>query len=80
MIQKHERDWVGDHMEWAYLPELCIMTNGALHLSTRTLAGLLVCPERMRANLDLTNGLMLSEAIMLALAQKIGRQTAHIVV
>jgi adenylosuccinate lyase len=80
MIQEHERDWVGDHMEWAYLPELCIMTDGALHLTTRVLSGLLVYPERMRANLDLLNGLMLSEAVMLALAQKIGRQTAHDVV
>jgi adenylosuccinate lyase len=80
MIQEHERDWVGDHMEWAYLPELCIMTDGALHLTNRVLDGLLVYPERMRANLDLTNGLMLSEAVMLALAQKIGRQTAHDVV
>jgi 3-carboxy-cis,cis-muconate cycloisomerase len=42
--------------------------------------GLLVYPERMRINLDQTNGLMLSEAVMLALAQKIGRQSAHDVV
>jgi 3-carboxy-cis,cis-muconate cycloisomerase len=80
MIQEHERDWVGDHMEWAYLPEICIMADGALHLTTRVMDGLLVYPERMRINLDQTNGLMLSEAVMLALAQKIGRQSAHDVV
>ncbi len=77
MIQEHERDWVGDHMEWATLPEICIMTDGALHLTTRVLRGLLVYPDRMRLNLDQTNGLMLSEAVMLSLAQKIGRQSAH---
>ena len=80
MIQEHERDWVGDHIEWAYLPEICIMTDGALHLTKRVMEGLLVYPERMRINLDQTNGLMLSEAVMLALAQKIGRQSAHDVV
>ena len=80
MIQEHERDWVGDHIEWAYLPEICIMTDGALQLTERVIAGLRVYPERMRLNLDQTNGLMLSEAIMLALAQNLGRQTAHDVV
>jgi 3-carboxy-cis,cis-muconate cycloisomerase len=80
MIQEHERDWVGDHIEWAYLPEVCIMTDGALHLTIRVIRGLRVYPERMRANLDQTNGLMLSEAVMLSLAQKIGRQSAHDVV
>ncbi len=80
MIQEHERDWVGDHIEWAYLPEICVMTDGALQLTERVVKGLRVYPERMRSNLDRTNGLMLSEAIMLALAQKMGRQTAHAVV
>jgi len=56
------------------------MTDGALQLTRRVVDGLHVYPERMRLNLDQTNGLMLSEAIMLALAQKMGRQTAHDVV
>jgi 3-carboxy-cis,cis-muconate cycloisomerase len=67
-------------MEWAYLPEICIMTDGALLLTKRVLEGLRVYPERMRINLDQTDGLLLSEAVMLALAQKMGRQTAHDVV
>ena len=77
MIQEHERDWVGDHMEWAYLPEICIMTDGALCLATRVMDGLVVHPDRMQLNLHQTNGLMLSEAVMLELAGKIGRQSAH---
>lgn len=80
MIQEHERDWVGDHMEWAYLPEMCVMTDGAITLTTRVLNGLVIYPERMRQNLDQTAGLMLSEAVMLALAAKIGRQSAHDIV
>ena len=80
MIQEHERDWTGDHLEWAYLSEMCVMTDGALSLTTRVARGLKVYPERMERNLKLLDGLMLSEAVMLELARKMGRQTAHDVV
>jgi 3-carboxy-cis,cis-muconate cycloisomerase len=80
MIQDHERDWSSDHIEWAYLGEMCIMTDGALELILRVLTGLKVYPERMLKNLDLLDGLALSEAIMLALGKDLGRQTAHEVV
>ena len=42
--------------------------------------GLTVKTERMRANLDLTNGLIMAEPVMLALGKQIGRQEAHDVV
>jgi 3-carboxy-cis,cis-muconate cycloisomerase len=77
MIQEHERDWTGSHLEWAYLPEACILTDGALALVTRVGQGLHVKPEAMRVNLERLKGLMLSEAVMLALGRKVGRQTAH---
>jgi adenylosuccinate lyase len=80
MIQEHERDWTGDHMDWAYLPDLCVMTDGALALTVRVMQGLRIHPERMARNLDVTNGLLLSEQVMLALGRAIGRQTAHDVV
>jgi 3-carboxy-cis,cis-muconate cycloisomerase len=80
MIQENERDWSCDHIEWAYLSEVCIMTDGALSLLTRVLGGLHVNPQRMLINLEQLNGLMLSEAVMLALGKHIGRQTAHDVV
>ena len=80
MQQEHERDWVADHVEWAYLPELCILTDGALHLTARVVSGLRVYPERMVRNLGYLDGLMLSEAVMLALGRHIGRQMAHEVV
>jgi 3-carboxy-cis,cis-muconate cycloisomerase len=44
------------------------------------LEGLVVEPERMRRNLDLTGGLILAEAVMMALAQHTGRQDAHHIV
>jgi len=80
LIQEHERDWTINHMEWAYLPDLCVMADGALALTLRVLSGLHVYPERMRANLDALDGLMMSEAVMFALGQAVGRQTAHDVV
>lgn len=77
MVQEHERDMAAWHMEWSYLPEMCIQTDGALNLTLRVLRGLVVKPERMQANLLLQDGLMLSEAVMLELAALVGRQTAH---
>jgi len=77
MIHEHERDWTNEHIEWAFIPEACIMTDGALALTIRVVEGLHIHPDRMAANLDATRGLWLSEAVMLALAEKVGRQTAH---
>lgn len=80
MIMKHERDmrpWIA---EWAYIPETCILVGGVIHLSKVVLTDLTVKPENMMKNLFLTDGLILSEAVMLSLAKKIGRQTAHQVV
>jgi adenylosuccinate lyase len=77
MIQENERDWTSDHIEWAYLPEISQYADGALALTVRVVSGLHVHPENMRRNLELSNGMILSEAVMLALAERIGRQSAH---
>ena len=42
--------------------------------------GIDVRPERMRTNLELSGGLIMSERIMLALGEKMGRQRAHDIV
>jgi adenylosuccinate lyase len=80
MYNEHERDWSSFQMEWAYLPELCVMTHGAMELALRVLSGLIVYPDNMRRNLDATGGLLLAERVMLALGKFIGRQLAHDVV
>ncbi len=77
LIQDHERDWTFNHMEWAYLPEMCVMVDGALALTLRVIKGLQVHPDRMRRNLDTLHGLMQSEAVMFALGEHVGKQTAH---
>ncbi len=80
LLNEHERDWSAVQMEWAWVPELCVMCQGALELTLRVLDGLQVNERRMRENLDLTGGLLLAERVMFALAQQVGRQRAHDVV
>jgi adenylosuccinate lyase len=80
LYNEHERDWSSVQMEWAYLPELCVMAHGAMELTLRVLSGLHVDAEQMRRNLDLTQGLLLAERVMLELGKHIGRQNAHDVV
>lgn len=77
MMHEHERDWASFQMEWAYIPEICIMTHGALELTHRVLSGLIVYPDNMLRNLDVTRGTLLAERVMLALGKFVGRQHAH---
>lgn len=77
MVQEHERGLGGWQAEWETLPEICLLTAGALEQSVRMMEGLQVDTVRMRANLDLTHGLILAEAVSAALATKLGRQPAH---
>lgn len=58
----------------------CIATGDMLARLNIIIRGLTVKSERMRANLDLTDGLIMGEPVMLALGAKIGRQEAHDVV
>lgn len=80
MLHEHERDWSSFQMEWAYLPELCVMAHGALLLTHRVISGLIVYPDNMLRNLEVTHGSLLAERVMLALGKFIGRQHAHDVV
>lgn len=77
MAHEHERDWAMIHMEWAFVPETCLYTAGALTQLNRVIKGIIVYPDRMASNLDMLKGLLLSEAVMLRLAETIGRQDAH---
>jgi len=80
MVQEHERDMGPWQAEWEYVPRACLLTSSALAHSLRVARGLRVNTARMRANIDLTGGLALSEVIMLELGRHIGRQVAHEVV
>ena len=80
MVADHERSTGPWQVEWVAIPEAFIATSGALHQARFMLEGLIVDPERMRHNLDLTGGLIVAEAVMMALAQYTGRQAAHDIV
>lgn len=77
MPQEHERSLGLWHAEWETLPELCCLVSGALQQALLVVPGLEVDAERMRANLELTQGLVLAEAVSIVLAQRIGRDAAH---
>ena len=77
MPQEHERSLGLWHAEWETLPELCCLVSGALQQALIMVPDLEVDAERMAANLELTRGLVLAEAVSIALAQRIGRDAAH---
>ena len=80
MIHDFERATGPWHLEWVSLPESFLLTASSLANAKFMLAGLVVHEQRMRQNLDLTHGLIVAEAVMMAAAPKLGRQRAHDVV
>jgi len=77
MIQDFERATGPWHVEWMAVPESFILTAGSLAQAKFMLEGLVVDESRMRQNLDLTQGLIVAEAVMMGLAPHLGRQQAH---
>jgi 3-carboxy-cis,cis-muconate cycloisomerase len=77
MPQEHERSLGLWHAEWETLPELCRLVAGALQQALIAVPGLEVDSARMLSNLNLTKGLVLAEAVSIALAQRIGRDASH---
>ena len=80
MPQEHERGLGGWQAEWTTLPELVLLTAGASRASASMLEGLVVDEARMCENLALTQGLIASEAAVMALAPHVGRSEAHHIV
>lgn len=77
LVMEHERDATLWRLEWKALPEACLMTGAILAQMKYILAGLEVHPGKMRSNLDVLGGFLLSERVMFALADRIGKQSAH---
>ena len=77
MVEDHERASGAWQMEWIAVPEIFCLSAGVLAHARMLAQGLRVDPERMRANLDITRGLVMAEAVTMALAPKIGRHRAH---
>ncbi|MBU6284852.1 MAG: adenylosuccinate lyase family protein [Betaproteobacteria bacterium] len=77
MVQDLERATGPWHAEWIAIPQSFMLSAGALHQAVFMLEGLEVDAKRMRQNLDLTQGLIVAEAVMMGLAPYLGRQQAH---
>jgi len=76
-VQDHERSAGPWHAEWPTLPMLQLVTSGALAAIVDIAEGLEVDAARMRLNLDASHGLIMAEAVTMALAEKIGKSEAH---
>jgi 3-carboxy-cis,cis-muconate cycloisomerase len=76
-VADHERSTGPWEIEWIALPEIFLLSSGALAQTRLLLEGLEVDAARMRQNLDLTQGTIVSEAVMMGLGPHLGRQRAH---
>jgi 3-carboxy-cis,cis-muconate cycloisomerase len=75
-LQEHERALGGWQAELATVPELMAAVGGALDALERIAEGLVVNPERMRANLEALQGLVFSERLARLLAKQMDRTSA----
>ncbi|MGB0589041.1 MAG: adenylosuccinate lyase [Myxococcota bacterium] len=74
----HERDISHSSVERIIGPDATILMDFMLHRFAGVVEGLVVYPERMQANLDLTHGLVFSQRVLLALVDKgLVRQAAY---
>src|SRR5579884_175244 len=77
LVSDFERATGPWHVEWIAVPESFGYAAGVLRQSEFMLGGLIVDPQRMARNLDMTHGLIVAEAVMMGLAPHIGRNEAH---
>ena len=80
MIQLHERDGRSWKAEWVALPQACALTLASTGFAAVLLEGLVVDRERMTKNVEAQRGFVFAEPVMRALADRIGKHTAHDVV
>jgi 3-carboxy-cis,cis-muconate cycloisomerase len=80
MLQEHERGAGAWQAEGDTLLELLRLAGSGAAIARELLAGLEVDPEKMRADMDLTGGLVMSESVAAALAPSLGRSDAQALV
>ena len=77
MIVAHERDMANTAVEWLLVPQAFILIDGAMQLAHHILVDLQLDTERMTQNLDMTRGGIVAEAVMMGLAEQMGKARAH---
>lgn len=73
----HERSAGEWQIEWQVIPQLASLAGSALRETMVIVDGMRVDADRMRRNMELDGGLVLAEAQMIQLADKVGREDAH---
>jgi 3-carboxy-cis,cis-muconate cycloisomerase len=79
-VQEHERGLGGWQAQWHAFPALLLVTSGAVAAVAELAGGIEIDAERMRSNLDVTQGLITAEAVTMALSAKLGPQQARLIV
>jgi 3-carboxy-cis,cis-muconate cycloisomerase len=77
MVADHERSTGPWEIEWIVLPEAFCLLAGALKQSIAVVRGPGGRPRGDARNIDMTGGLVMSEAVMMGLGRYIGREYAH---
>jgi 3-carboxy-cis,cis-muconate cycloisomerase len=80
MMTEHEANRMTTVMMRSALGPACIHIGDCLGRLNAIADGLEIYPDRMRRNLELTGGMILSEAIMMELGKTLGRQESHDVI
>jgi 3-carboxy-cis,cis-muconate cycloisomerase len=80
MVQEHERAVGGWHAEWPTV-STAVQTSGAAVAALAGVAsGLTVDPDRMRANIERTNGVIFAERVMMLTSASAGKESAQALV
>jgi 3-carboxy-cis,cis-muconate cycloisomerase len=77
MVQEHERAAGGWQAEWSVVSSVVQSTGLAIALMAEVSEGLTIDAERMRANIEATNGIAFAERASMLLGKKLGRDKAH---
>ena len=77
MQTEHEADKTTSMMTNSAIDRVCELTGNIVQGLNEIFSDIRLFPKRMRENLDLTGGLIMSERVMLALGSEMGRQRAH---
>lgn len=77
----HERDISHSSVERVIIPDSCIALDYALSLAIKLIDNLIIYPENMLKNLNLTRGLIFSQTVLLKLTEKgMSREEAYEIV
>ncbi|GHA35528.1 adenylosuccinate lyase [Devosia pacifica] len=77
MIVTHERDASVWRLDWHTIPESSVMLDRVIGHMNTVIGGLAVNEARIAENLEMTQGAIMSEALMFRLSDALGKQSAH---